>query len=283
MLKPTILLFTFLSVYLLTFILVPFLSRRYDNIHKQEVRRVSGKLEDMFVWVEEKKLMLYLALSPLFLGLILFILFRNVFVVFIGVIFGAVILPMFLLKQLQKIRKAKFASQLVDALTSMSQSLKAGLSFLQSLEVIVEDMPSPMAQEIALVVKENKMGIPLEVSFERLNKKMESDDFNLVTTAILVARETGGNLTEVFTHLTENIRTRKRISDQVKTLTIQARYQGMIMSALPIFFAFFVHKMNAHFFDIMLESDTGRMLLIWCVISEIIGAYLLNRLSKVEV
>lgn len=127
------------------------------------------------------------------------------------------------------------------------------------------------------------MGVPLETSFERLNKKMGSEDLNLMSTAILVARETGGNLTDIFTHLSENIRIRKRINDQIKTLTTQARWQGMIMSLLPIVFAFFVINTNKNFFDVMLESEVGRILLVWCVVSEIIGAVMLNRLSRVEV
>ncbi|MFC1805259.1 type II secretion system F family protein [Candidatus Omnitrophota bacterium] len=236
----------------------------------------------MFVWVEARKLALYFALSPVILGMIFFFLFKNPALVFVGVA-GGFILPMVVLKQLQKIRRKKFASQLVDALISLSQSLRAGLSLLQALEVVVEDLQPPISQELALVVKEHKMGVPLETSFENLNQKMASDDLNMMTTAIMVARETGGNLTDIFNHLSENIRIKKRINDQIKTLTTQARWQGMIMSGLPVVFAVFITNINPTFFETMLETDLGRGLLVWCVVSEVIGAVLLNRLSKIEV
>ncbi|MFC1675072.1 type II secretion system F family protein [Candidatus Omnitrophota bacterium] len=236
----------------------------------------------MFVWVETKKLTLYFALSPVVLGVIFLALFKNPFLTFAGAAFGF-ILPMIVIKQLHNIRIGKFNSQLVDALISLSQSLRAGLSFLQALEVVVEDLPPPISQELALVVKENKMGVSLEASFERLNKKIGSEDLNMMTTAIMVARETGGNLTDIFAHLSENIRIKKKINDQIKTLTTQARWQGMIMACLPIVFAFFITNINPEFFDIMLEVEIGRALLIGCVVLYAIGAFLLNRLSRVEV
>jgi tight adherence protein B len=277
-----ILILSFASVALLFYALSPFFIQRYGSVHKQQAKQVSGKLADMFVWVGERKLIMYLSLSPLIFGITLYALSGKPILVAIGVVFGF-IFPTFVLKYLGKMRKAKFKAQLVDVLTSICQSLKAGLSFLQALEVIVEDMPAPASQELALIVKENKMGIPIEVSFERMNQKMESEDLNLVTTAILVARETGGNLTDVLYHLSGNIRSRNKIAQQVLTLTIQARWQGVIMSLLPVAFAAFIFKTNPRFFDTMLESDVGRMLLIWCVISETIGAVLINRLSKVDI
>jgi tight adherence protein B len=79
------------------------------------------------------------------------------------------------------------------------------------------------------------------------------------------------------------MRLRNKINQQVQTLTIQARWQGLIMSMLPILFGVFIFKINPGFFDVMTQSDVGRMLLIWCVISEVIGAVLINRLSRVEV
>lgn len=282
MLKLLIFIFGFGAVASLFYVLVPFFIQRYGRAHKEEARRAAGKLEEMYVWVEQKKLALYFSISPIIFALASLFLFQNIILVFAGGVVGF-ILPMLVIRQMEKVRRAKFGAQLSDALVTLSQSLKAGLSLLQAMEVLTEDMPVPISQEFALMVKENKMGVPLETSFERLNKKMDSEDLNLMSTAILVARETGGNLTDIFTHLSENIRIRKRINDQIKTLTTQARWQGIIMSVLPIIFAFFVINTNKQFFDVMLESEVGRILLVWCVISEVIGAAMLNRLSRVEV
>lgn len=255
---------------------------RLHKIHEQESERAFQKLEEMFVWVDKKKITAMFFLGPVVLGVVGFILFNNPVMAAIGAALGLVF-PWILIKFAQKARKKKLQGQLLDALTSLSQSLKAGLSLLQAMKILVEDMPPPISQEFGLIIKENKMGKHLEDSFEELNKRMGIEELNLITTAILVARETGGNLAGVFARLSNTIRQKKKISEQVTTLTTQARWQGVIMSGLPIIFAIFVFRMNPDFFNVMLESDLGRILLGWCVISEAIGAFMLMRLSKVEV
>jgi len=255
---------------------------KYEEKQKRKTAVTKRALEEMFVWVAHRRLFLVLGLSPVVLGIAFFFLFGHKLLIAVGIIIG-LLLPSAAIHHMQKQRRKKFQAQLIDALISLSQSLKAGLSLIQALEVLVEEMPPPISQEFSLVVKENKMGVLLEESFERLNKKMDLEDLNLIATAILIARETGGNLTNVFINLSENIRQKNKIADQVKTLTTQARWQAIIMSFLPIVFAAVVFNMNKHLFDIMWQSDKGRLLLIWCVFSEIIGVMLLRHFSRVEV
>lgn len=258
------------------------LTQKYKDSQDKKAAQAVNVLEDMYIWAAHKKMALLFGLSPLIAGALLFLLTQKPFFIVIGLILGS-FLPMIIIAQMDKYRKKKFQQQLLDGLNSLSQSLKAGLSFLQAMEILIEEMPPPLSEEFAMVVKENKMGVPLEDSFERLNKKMYSDELNMMITAILVARETGGNLTTIFSHLSDSIRQRNKIMSQVQTLTTQARWQGVIMSILPIAFAMIVFKMNPHFFDIMLKSELGRMLLLWCVVSEVIGAVILNGMSKVDV
>ncbi|MCM8801122.1 MAG: type II secretion system F family protein [Candidatus Omnitrophica bacterium] len=270
------------SVYLISQVLIPVLAKRYEELHRKRAAHASSSLENMFIWVSEKKLILVFGLTPIILGIVFFIWSGKPLLTGAGFALGF-ILPMFVIRILEKKRKKKFHSQLPDALTSLTQSLKAGLSFLQALEVITEELSPPISQEFALVVKEYKMGVELKQSFESLNKRMGSEELNLMTTGILVASETGGSLTEIFEHLNESIRKKNRISEQLKTLTTQARWQGRILSALPIVFAVLIFKINPDFFSQMVQSDIGRLLLVWCLISELIGAIMLNRLSRIEI
>lgn len=282
MLITVIFALTFGSIALLTQVFLPLIKTRYASMHEEKAKVVSRRLDEMYIWVGYKKLILILGLVPIITGVVLFILFTNPAMLVAGFVIGLA-LPSLALNIMDKQRKEKFQAQLVDGLISISQSMKAGLSFMQALEILVEEMPRPISQEFALIIKENRMGKTFEQSFQNLNKRMQSEDLNLITTAILVAQETGGNITEAFIKLAESMRRKKRIREQIKTLTTQARWQGIIMSALPVIFAVMVFNMNPHFFDIMLESDMGRLLLAWCVISEVIGAVFLNRLSKIEV
>jgi tight adherence protein B len=144
-------------------------------------------------------------------------------------------------------------------------------------------MPAPISQEFGLVVRENRMGIPLEECLSRLNKRMNIDELGLIIYALLVARETGGELPKVFSRLAITIRDNRKLKESIKTLTMQGRLQGMIMSFLPIVFAFWVLSVNKHHFDIMLNSDIGRMLLVGAVVLQIVGMFLVKKFSAINI
>jgi len=132
-------------------------------------------------------------------------------------------------------------------------------------------------------VREVKVGISLEEALIHLNKRMPSEELDLIVSAILVGRETGGDLTKVFSRLVTTIRDRAALKENVKTLTLQGRLQGIIMSLIPIVFAVIVYKMNPHHFDIMFSDDLGRILLGVAVVLQIVGVILLKIFSKVDI
>jgi tight adherence protein B len=200
----------------------------------------------------------------------------------IGIVVGFVI-PALIVKNLVGARKNKFNSQIVDSLMILSSCLKGGLSLLQSIEALVEELPAPVSQEFGLILRENKMGVALEESFENLNKRMPSDELNLLTTAILVARETGGDITQLFDSLVKTIRAKVKLNDSVKTLSMQGKIQGFVMSFLPIGFGILVISFQSNYFDIMLNNSLGRILLVYAVVSELVGMYLIRIFSKVNV
>jgi len=221
-------------------------------------------------------------LIPISLAAVGFVMTHSVIGLGVGLVLGSIIPPI-VIKYMVIMRRYKFQGQLVDALMILSSALKAGMSLNQSVQILVEEMPAPMNEEFALVVRENNMGVPLEECLEHLRIRMPIDDLGLVTSAITVARETGGDLTEIFSQLVFTIREKIKLERKVRTLTVQGRLQGAIMGLLPIAFGAFIYKVNPENFDIMLSSPVGRMLLIWAVASEIIGIILIRKLSKVEV
>ena len=134
--------------------------------------------------------------------------------------------------------KKKFENQLVDSLMIMSSSFRGGLSLIQAMEAVVEEMPDPINLEFSMVIGENKMGVSLEEALYHLYNRQPSTAVQQMITAILLARETGGNLPAIFSRIVNNIREHKRIKAQIDTLTIQGKIQGVVMSLLPL--AFFV-------------------------------------------
>lgn len=277
-----ILVLIFLAAVLILSQVLPLILARFHKVQKKKFERTVDKLDKMFVDVKKEKVFPLFAVSPLVLGVVAFVLFQNPLAILAGIALGLA-LPTFIVKNLEKKRKKKFHQQLVDALLLMSSSLKSGLSFLQAIEVVVEEMGPPINQELQLFLNENKMGVPFEDALARLGKRMYSEDLNMMITTILVGRETGGDLSKIFERLVSTIRQKNKIANQVETLTMQARLQGVIMMLLPIIFAFGISQMNPRFFDIMLNSDTGRMLLGYAIISQLLGMIMIRKFSQVEV
>ena len=269
------------SVGLLVWQCSPLWAGRLSQYQTKKLKESAKKLDNIFIKLPTKKLLLIHSLAPLAAGAFGFLLSGQMFIALISAAFGLA-LPTIIIKKLDANRRNRFRVQLVDGIMILGSSLKGGLSLLQSIEALVEEMPAPISQEFALVLRENKMGTSLDDSLERLNKRMRSDELNLIVTAISVARETGGNLPQTFNQLTFTIRERSKLLSKVKTLTTQGRLQGAIMCLLPIGFAVLVYSMNPGFFDIMLQNELGRGLLGYAVISQIIGIFLIRKFSKVE-
>jgi tight adherence protein B len=282
MLKFAIFMVIFGCVGLLGSQFVPFLTEKFHALQARKARSGGKKLEGMFFWVPANKLLLYYTLSPVILSSVFFFLFHNSFIAWlVGLVIG-VILPEVIIKVMGVRRIKKLQKQLVDGLMVLSSSFKGGLSLLQAMEVLVEEMPPPLSQEFSLVVRENKVGVSLEESLSRLNKRVNLEELELMISAILVARETGGDLTKVFTRLANTLREKQKVREHIATLTLQGRIQGIIMSVLPIFFVFWVISFNRHHFDIMLQSSTGRLLIILGSFLQIVGMLLIYKFSKIK-
>ncbi|MFB3918950.1 type II secretion system protein F [Candidatus Velamenicoccus archaeovorus] len=279
--KGLIFIALFASVTLLGYQLVPVAWDKFYTwrVHGVEVQRV--RLKEMFLDMDPQKLFLLNVISPTIFCVVGLAVFKSLTGALIGLAVGFAI-PALIVKNLIFARKTRFAVQITDGLMILSSCLKGGLSLLQSIEALVEELPAPISQEFGLILRENKMGIPLEESFENLNKRMPSEELNLLTTAILVARETGGDITLLFGRLIDTIRAKSKLGENIRTLSMQGKIQGIVMSMLPIAFAILVVSFNPNYFDIMLSSPVGRGLMVYAVISECVGMYMIRIFSRIN-
>jgi len=236
----------------------------------------------MFIRVSSESIVYILFFSPLVLALIGFLITENLIFTFLCAGFGFA-LPGTVIKILQKRRIKKFEMQLIDALTSLSSSLKAGLSLLQAIQILVEELPPPISQEFSLILMENKLGVPLEKSLQSLGKRIKSEPLTLTIRAVLIARQTGGDLTAVFSQIVNTIREREKLERRMKTLTSQGKMQGALMGALPIIFALVVSTTNPSLVSTMLNDPIGQAMLVYGLISEIIGIILIRRICQIRV
>ncbi len=248
---------------------------------KEEV--IQTELDSMFYYDKTPKqiVQLYYILPPVF-AILSYVAWKHPVASFIGAIVGFFV-PTVILKIRDKRRRAKFNGQILDGIMLLSSSLKGGLSLLQCFEVLSEEMQPPISQEFGLLVRENKMGVTIEESLKRLKKRMNMSDLDLVINSILVARETGGDLTKVFSRLCTTIRDNQKLKENIKTLTLQGRLQGIIMSILPFVFVWWTLQFNKHHFDIMFEHEIGRILLGVAVVLQIVGMFLIRKISIIKV
>ncbi|MDD4907717.1 MAG: type II secretion system F family protein [Candidatus Omnitrophica bacterium] len=281
-LQILILVTAFASIGMLVLAVRPFMQKHLEDWQNKRMDKITPKLDDMFLNVPMSKLIMIDLLGPLVLGAAAFFLLHNFVAVTVGVILGLA-LPLIVIKEMEKARRQKFAQQLIDGLMVLSGSLRAGLSLLQAFEVLAEEMPPPISQEFSLMLRENRIGVPLETSLNNLKKRMKIEELDLIITAILVSRETGGDLTETFNQLIFTIRERTKILGRLKALTVQAKLQGIIMGGLPVAFAIFVYSFNPHFFDIMLEESVGRLMIGASIIMEVLGIIFIRKFSSIEV
>ena len=177
-------------------------------------------------------------------------------------------------------RHKRFHAMLVDTLLLVSSCLRAGLSMLQAFTVVAEEMPAPANQELGLVLKEIRMGVSLEDAMEHLRKRMPSDEINLFVTAVLVARETGGDVTTVFTKLVETLRERKKIKEKVVTLTFMARAQGVVMGLLPVVFLGVVYKIDPKHMLFFFKDPMGQVAFAAVVVAQLLVIVLFVRFAR---
>ncbi len=274
---------TFASAGLICYALSPEVADRGLRHARKRAYWASGQLSEMFMDVSRRNLTIAIAASP-FLGMLLGGMFLGMGQM--GILIGGaggVVLPQLMVKVLGQQRRMQFQRQLVDCLMVLSSSLKAGLSMLQSMEVVVQEMPAPSSQEFGLVLKENKMGVPLNDAIMHLKRRMPSEDLTLIVTAILVARETGGDVTEVFTKLIETIRERQKFKERIKTLTVIPRVQAIIMACLPIAFAIFSYQMQRSYFEPFFKDELGQALLMGAITAWFISLALMIFFGRIKV
>ena len=191
--------------------------------------------------------------------------------------------PRLALKAIRRRRLHKFNLQLEDALGMMSGALKAGFSINQALEEISELDIHPIAVEFRLLMQEIRLGVPLDQALENMNRRFESDDFELVATAIITARQTGGELTTVLERVAGLIRERVRIAAKVRSQTAMGRLQALIIGVMPFLLLAGMLYISPEPTRMFLDSPLGMIALAVVVVLVVLGFLTIRRITSIEV
>ena len=281
-----------LAVTCTTVVIVDFLSEASRRYKERYIEETSIQYDDILLQMPPGKIFdLSLAFSAFgaFLAIAAVTFFfgtpsvpKLIFFGFLGLIFAFPI-PRVYLRYLKNQRLQKFNEQLEDALLSISGSLKAGFSINQALEEVAALDIRPVSVEFRLLTQEVRLGVPLEQALENMNRRLESDDFALVSTAILTARQTGGELTATLERVAGLIRERVRISNKVRALTAMGRMQALLIGLMPPALFFGMYHINPVMMRSFLHSPIGIIGIILVVLLDIAGYWMIRKIVTIEV
>lgn len=201
-------------------------------------------------------------------------------------VYGAAIgfgLPVLVLRIKVQRRLRQFNAQLGDVLILIANSLRTGYSFLQSIEMVSREMPPPISIEFGRLLKEMNLGVVAEDALNNMAKRMNSDDLDLVVTAVVIQRQVGGNLAEILDNIANTIRERVKIKGEIKTLTAQGKVSGIIICLLPICLGFIIYLMNPEYIRVLFIHPLGKMMLIGAVVSQIFGIIMIRKVVSIDV
>lgn len=195
----------------------------------------------------------------------------------------AAALPFLRIAYKRKKRLNAFLGQLPDALELMSRALQAGHAFAESLHMISTEMPEPVATEFRKTYEEQNLGLSLKLALENLSERVPLLDLRLCVTAIMIQRETGGNLAEILEKVAHTIRERFRILEDLNTLTTSSRMSSWILCGLPVFVAVVVSVMNPDYMSVLWRDPRGHNLLWAAGFMQITGMLIIRKILKIKI
>ncbi len=240
-------------------------------------------------WIEQSGVkvsasaMLLLALGGAVLtGLAAMALARSPLALPIGAAVGFAV-PFLVLKVKRSRRLRTFEEQFPEALDMIARALKAGHAFATGLKMAADELPEPVGPEFRKTFDEQNFGLPLKDSLDNLARRIPLLDVRFFATAVLIQRETGGNLSEILENLGHVVRERFKILRQVRVYTAHGRFTGYVLLALPAFLGIALSFINPDHMNMLFRERMGQMMLLGALVMQTIGFLWIKQVIKIEV
>jgi len=209
-------------------------------------------------------------------------LFRGAVVGILGGFIGFMA-PVWWLRGKQKKRVALFRDQLPDAIDMMVSAMRAGYSFQAAMRFIGEEIATPLGPEFTRFYEEQRLGMEVRTALLALQTRIDSLDLKMFVTAILIQRETGGNLSEVLGNIGTLMRERAALKADIETLTAESKMSARILSLLPVVVFVLINLINAQFMKPMLDSPTGILVFVVAAFFVMAGYYSMMKIADIDI
>lgn len=196
---------------------------------------------------------------------------------------GLGMLPLLWLVMRRRRRLKAFAVQLPEALDMLSRALRAGQSLAAGFNLVTAEIGAPLGREFGRVYEEQNLGISLEESLTAMADRIPNLDLKFFATAVILQRQTGGDLAEILDKIGDLIRERFKIWGQVQALTGEGRLSGIVLLALPVALFFVVHYLNPDYVKLLFTDPAGKKMLAVAVVMQVIGALVIRKIVNIKV
>ena len=207
---------------------------------------------------------------------------RSAWAMPVGALLGFSV-PFFALNFKRGRRLRAFEEQFPEGLDLIARALKAGHAFATGLKMVADEMPEPVGPEFRKTFDEQNFGLPLKDALENLTHRVPLIDVRFFSTAVLIQRETGGNLSEILENLAHVVRERFKILRQGRVYTAHGRLTGYVLLALPAFLCIALSFINPQHMEVLFHERMGQMLLMAAAVMQFIGYMWIRQVVKIEV
>ena len=251
--------------------------------HRQRLERLTRvELTELFVFIEPRRFLQLNLAALVVVPAALWLTTGRAWLA--GVAAAAVlVLPSLAHRRLRRRRLAILQRQLPDAIAAVAAGLRGGLGLWQALELVPRHQPRPVSQELALVLRQHRMGLPLEEALEGFARRSALHDVRMLVATLAISRDLGGGLAEALERLAAAVRRRVAMEERIRALTAQGRMQGVIVGALPIGVAAVLYLIEPGPMSRLVVTPLGWLVVGVVAVLETIGALLIRKIVRIDV
>jgi len=259
---------------------IPWLNRVLVRL--QAALQLKRMLDQADLHITPSRLIMFSGMAGMLAALAASVISVSILIVFVAGIVAAAI-PFVHVWWSRKKRFDRFLEHLPDALDLMSRALSAGHAFSEAMYMVSIEMPEPIATEFRKTYEEQNLGLSLKLALENLTQRIPLLDLRMCITAVLIQRETGGNLAEILEKVAYTIRERFRIMGDLKTLTTSSRMSAWLLCGLPIFVTIVITAMNADYMSVLWKDQRGHYLIATALFLQVTGMMIVRKILRIKI
>jgi tight adherence protein B len=279
---PLILVLTFAGSLALTLLVARMGTSTLRAGSRQMASEIESSLADAFVFVNRQKAAAWSMALMIGLPIVVFLLSRSILLALASAPI-ALAVPRKYIERMHRKRIETLEKQLPDALLMMSGALRAGASFPTALEAVVQETSAPISQEFELLMREIRLGIDMDIAMRNVERRIPIPDFLMMTAAVTIAREVGGNLAEALESVARTLREKLQMEGKIRALTSQGRMQGIVMTCLPLLLMLVLRFMEPKAMAPLFNEPVGWGTLAVIGVMELLGYLSIRKITHIDV